>query len=89
MHTTVLVLGILLLLSELGAIGFITINTIRHFTQPKLAISLMPDKSLLRKRTLKITVIENKRARSSVINIPNENALPKEQPNAGYFSLTP
>lgn len=89
MHTAVLALGILLILSELGAIGFMLINTIQHATEPKAAVNLVPNKRAVSKRIVKVTVIENKKATTAVITDPAEKHPAKGKPQAGYFSLVP
>jgi hypothetical protein len=89
MHTAVLALGIILILSELGAIGFMLINTIRHVTEPKAAVHLVTDKKLALKKAIKVTVIENEKAGTTLVADPAEKHPDKGKPQAGYFSLVP
>lgn len=88
MHTTVLVLGMLLILSELGAIGFMLVNAIHSFREPQMAVHLAPVKKASESR-LKVTVIENRKATTTVIAMPQQKPSTKHPARAGYFSLVP
>ena len=87
MHTAVLVLGMLLILSEIGAIGFMMINTVYLLEKPQTAVHLVPAKSVVSKRTMKVTVIEDKKATTAIIPDTEEKHPTQDEPNAGYFSL--
>ena len=87
MHTAVLVLGMLLILSELGAFGFMMLNTMNHYMQPKAAIHLVPNQSKSQRHTIKVVVVENKKVQTTTIEDPAEKSANKMQ--AGYFTLVP
>ncbi|HEY9745327.1 MAG TPA: hypothetical protein V6C99_03830 [Oculatellaceae cyanobacterium] len=94
MHTAVLALGLLLILSELGAIGFMLVNSVQRIAQPEASVHLAREHHGKPKRTLKVMVLEDKKVRTHTIadpatEKPTEDLLPEEQSQVGYFSLTP
>lgn len=96
MHTAVLALGIMLIISEVGAIGFMLLNTVKRETAPKEVVYLVPEKSKSNHNLPKVIVQEGKTIKTITMEQlkaeqegVKKRSIRSSKSKDGYFSLVP